>query len=368
MFQLKDYVSISFISRVSTVVEEVAIGFDKKEFKKLVFDENWENKELKERTHHIAKILKQFLLPDFKYAVKQLIEISKGLEKVEFRHETIGLMFVPDFIEDYGVCYFDLSMEAIEQVTKLWSCEFAVRPFFKKYPDLMFQQVLKWTKHDDYRVRRLASEGSRPRLPWASSVEFLKDNPEKIMKIISSLYNDEHEWVRLSVANNLNDISKDYPEIVLDFAKKHINKDENTKKLLKRGLRTLLKNSNKTALELFNYRFNNNLELTDFILKDKIVKVGNDLNFSFSIKNCGKQLEKVRIEYVVYYQLFNETLSPKIYQLGDKDIKPNQTVSISRKRSFKKITTRKFYPGKHKIAIILNGKHFSELEFELEIN
>jgi len=367
MFQLKDYVSVSFISRVSTVLQEVAINFDKKKFKTLVFDDDWDRKGLKQRTHHVAKILRTVLIDDYKIASKQLIEIAKGLEKVEFRHETIGLLCVPDFIEDYGVLDFENSMKAIEQVTKLMSCEFAVRPFFKMYPEEMCNQAIKWAKDDDFRVRRLASEGSRSRLPWATSVAFLKDNPFKVLNLLKLLYDDENEGVRLSVSNNLNDISKDYPDIVLDFAKQKIGESKKTDRMLKHALRTLLKNGNETALQLFGYVFSQQIKVDNFKVSSNKIMIGEDLEFAFHIKNTGNKIEKVRIEYVIYYKKSKGILSPKIYQIGEKELKPNSSIKIKRKRSFKIISTRKFYFGQHKIAIIINGQEVKSAVFELVI-
>ncbi|MBN2664070.1 MAG: DNA alkylation repair protein [Bacteroidales bacterium] len=366
MFQLKDYVSISFISRVSTVIEEIAVGFDKKKFKKLIFDKKWEKKELKQRTHHIAKILKTYLDKDYKIASKQLIEIAKGLQKVEFRHETIGLLFVPDFIEDYGIQDFNCSMTAIEEVTKLMSCEFAVRPFYNSYPNEMFAKTIEWTKNKDHRIRRLASEGCRSKLPWANAEPYLKNNPQKVMEVLELLYNDEHKWVRLSVSNNLNDISKEHPEIILDFAKKHIGEDIKTDKMLKHGLRTLLKNGNVQALNLFGFIYSDKLILKDFTISSEKIKLGTELKFNFSIFNSGNKNEKIRVEYLIYYQKANGTLSPKMYHISEKEITAAENIHFSKKRSFKLITTRKFHLGLHKIGIIINGKEIETLDFELE--
>lgn len=365
MFQLKDYVSISFISRVSTVIEEVAVGFDKKKFKLLIFDEKWEKKELKQRTHHIAKILRTYLDKNYKIASKQLIEIAKGLQKVEFRHETIGLLFVADFIEDYGIHDFDNSMTAIEEVTKLVSCEFAVRPFYQTYKDQMFAKTIEWTKNKDYRIRRLASEGCRAKLPWAKAEPYLTNNPQKVIEVLNFLYNDEHEWVRLSVSNNLNDISKNYPEIILDFAKKHIDEDKKTDKMLKHGLRTLLKKSNVQALNLFGFNYSDKIVLKNFSISSEKIKLGTELSFNFSIFNSGNKNENIRVEYIIYYQKARGTLNPKMYHISEKEIRAGETIYFNKKRSFKLITTRKFYLGLHKIGIIINGKEIETIDFEL---
>lgn len=364
-FQLKNLVNEKFLEKVIPFLETEIDNFNSSQFKQKVFDKEWKNRELKQRTHYIAKVLGEFLDKDYSRACIQLVNISKKIQEIDFTGEDLGLMFLPDYIQDFGSEDLQNSIYAIEEVTKVFSCEFAVRPLYQNFPEEMMTQTMKWTKHENHKVRRLASEGCRSKLPWAMAVPYLSENPQKVMKILEILAFDKSDWVRLSVSNNLNDISKDYPDIVLDFAKKNIGKSKEMDKLLKHALRTMLKKGNPKALELFGYKYSKKIQLKDFKFVDKKVKTGSNLEFSFSIENDSKKPEQVRLEYVVYYQKAKGSLAPKVYQIKEFEIKPSEIIKFERKRSFKEITTRKFHKGLHKIAIIINGKEFDALEFEL---
>jgi 3-methyladenine DNA glycosylase AlkC len=150
-------------------------------------------------------------------------------------------IFLPDYIEQYGLEDFESSVKAIENVTRFVSCEFAVRPFILKYGGTMMKKMRTWSLHKSYHVRRLSSEGSRPRLPWAISIPELKKDPSPILPILENLKNDPSEWVRRSVANNLNDIAKDHPGLVIELARKWKGISRETDAIIKHGSRTLLK-------------------------------------------------------------------------------------------------------------------------------
>ena len=156
----------------------------------------------------------------FPDAAELLIKMVNNLKQQEIREGSFGYISLAEYVEVYGVTHYAASVKAMEQITQFISCEFAVRPFILKYEDKMMQQMLKWSKHKDPRVRRLASEGCRPRLPWAMALPDFKRDPSKILPILEQLKADSDVWVRKSVANNLNDISKDNPELAISIFKK----------------------------------------------------------------------------------------------------------------------------------------------------
>ncbi len=363
---LKNYVNNDFLDKIIPVLNLILSDFNEKNLKKNVFVKNWNNLELKERINHIAFVLKKYFDIDYKNATKQIIVISKKLQNLEFKgNEKLGLLFLPTFIEIFGTDDFENSVKAIEQITKLITCEYAVRPFYEKYPYKMMQQTFLWAKNKNFKVRRLASEGCRSKLPWAAKVDFLTNNPNEVLKILEILIFDDSAWVRKSVANNLNDISKNYPEKVLNFASKYIGKNNRTNKMLKHSLRYLLKISDKRALKLFGYIFSDKLKLLNFKIKCKKIKINDNLIFTFSLNNKSDEIRKLRLEYVVYYQKLSKKLSPKVYQIGDKIINPYEKLDLTVKRSFKKLSTQKFYAGKHKLSLIVNGKNLISEEFWL---
>ena len=173
--------------------------------------------------------------------------------------------------------------KAIERITQFTSCEFAVRPFIIKYPKEMMKQMLVWSKHEHWGVRRLSSEGCRPRLPWAMALPNLKENPAPIIPILENLKNDISRFVRLSVANNLNDIAKDNPETVISLVKKWQGKSENVNWVIKHGSRTLLKQGNADVMEIFGFDTTKDITVKDFKISTPKVKIGDSLEFGFKL-------------------------------------------------------------------------------------
>jgi 3-methyladenine DNA glycosylase AlkC len=200
-----------------------------------VFGEDWDELELKERMRKIrSTIFEQVNLP-YKEATEILMIAGKDFGGFE------GMLF-PDYVQVYGLNSWVQSMKTLEVLTKFSSSEFAIRPFIEKDRQRAMKQMLKWSQHKNEHVRRLSSEGCRPRLPWAPALVELKKDPSDIIAILENLITDESLYVRKSVANNLNDISKDHPALAIKLAKKWIkNKNPETLWIVKHGLRTLLK-------------------------------------------------------------------------------------------------------------------------------
>lgn len=230
----------------------------------------------------------------------------------------------------------------------------------------MMKQMLVWSKHEHWGVRRLASEGCRPRLPWAMALPNLKENPAPIIPILKNLKNDPSRFVRLSVANNLNDIAKDNPEVVIDLAKRWQGESKDVDWIIKHGCRTLLKQGNSEVMKLFGFdSISNDINIENFQISIPKVKVGNSLEFSFNLLNNNNKRSKIRLEYGVYYQKANGTLIKKVHKISEKEYAENSATQISRKHSFRVVTTRKFHLGLHQVAVIINGKEFEKYDFEL---
>jgi 3-methyladenine DNA glycosylase AlkC len=274
-------------------------------------------------------------------------------------------MFFPDYIETYGIESFEHSVKAIEFVTQFTSCEFAVRPFIIQYGSKMLDQMYLWSKHENHHVRRLATEGSRPRLPWAMALPFLKKDPDAILPILENLKTDPSEYVRRSVANSLNDIAKDNPEIVISIAKKWKGISKETDGIVKHGCRTLFKQGNPEVMALYKLSQSTQIAITDFIIESGKVRIGEDLKFSFSLQNTDEQNQSFRLEYAIYYLKQNAQFGKKVFKINEGQIDPGKKLTITKKQSFKIITTRRFYEGIQKLAIILNGLERDIIEFEL---
>ncbi|MCO6147974.1 DNA alkylation repair protein [Flavobacterium sp. NRK1] len=355
MSALKNLYSPSFYNRLSAILTESIPGFDKAEFIRLINSDGFENKELKERMRHTAIVLHHFMPKDFALAVDALQTIIENARQANFGEDGLASMFLPDYIEVYGLDHYDDAIKALEYVTQYTSCEFAVRPFLIKYPDQMMKQMQAWSLHDNYKVRRFASEGARPRLPWAMAIPHLKKDPSAVLPILENLKNDPSEFVRRSVANNINDIAKDHPDVVIDIAKKWKGYNTLTDAIVKHGSRTLLKQGHAEILKIYGLDAIH-IEFSDFEIITPVVKMGDSVTFTFGIKNISLQPQTVRLEYGMYYMKAKGQLAKKVFKISEKTYQPGEQAVITRNQSFKAITTRVFYPGEHQLSIIINGQ------------
>jgi 3-methyladenine DNA glycosylase AlkC len=362
MEPLKNIYSKAFIDELTFVLKKVYPALDTNRFTKLVFNKDWPEKELKQRMRHIAEVMRQVLPEDLTEATDIIIRCVEELQKTYKGEMSLAFMVFPDFMEIYGIEDYDIAINAFEKITQLASAEFAVRPFLIKYPEKMQKQMLKWSLHPHPMVRRLASEGFRPRLPWAMAVPYLKKNPALILSVLENLKQDESETVRRSVANNLNDIAKDHPDFVLELLSKWNGISDETDWVIRHGSRTLLKRGNVHALKHFGLVEVKGIRIFDFKTDKKKIRMGDDLTFSFVLS--VKKEAKLRIEYGIDFVKANGKTNRKIFKLTEGVFEKGEH-HLSRKQSFRDFTTRKHYPGKHAIAIIVNGKEKEIVEFIL---
>lgn len=353
--QLKNLYSKGFIEKLANKLFLSYADFEKENFINSIFDSSWDKLELKQRMRHIALTLNKYLPLTYKKQLEILKEVKKdfgGLEAMVFQ----------DFVEVFGLDDFAESMKALEVFTIDSSSEFAIRKFILKYEEETMEQMKIWSQSSNEHLRRLASEGCRPRLPWAVALPRFKQNPSKVLEIIELLKNDKSLYVRKSVANNLNDISKDNPELVIEFVKANLGSSKELDWICKHASRTLLKKGDKQILDLFDFSKSNHINLIDFCY-DKSVNVDESLAFSFEI-NSDEIIGNIRLEYVIYYLKSNNIHNKKVFMISQNEIK-SSSKKFTKKQSFKNMTTRKHYLGKHFIAILINGEEILKEEFYL---
>lgn len=363
----KNVFNKEFFTNFTTSIQSINSRFDADSFLKSIFIEDWEEKELKQRMRHATIVLNEHLEGDFTSKADLIIQLIPTLQAYENSANSLAYLFLPDFIEVYGIDDFETSFKAFETITPLISCEFAVRPFILKYEKEAIKQMTLWTRHKNHHLRRLASEGSRSRLPWGMAIPSFKKDPSPVLPILDALKNDASEYVRKSVANNLNDVSKDNPELYLEILKKWSGKTNNTDKILKHASRTLLKQGNQTVLVVFGLGASDSVIIENFKIDTPAIQIGDYLAFSFDVLNKEDSARTLRLEYAVYYQKANQTLSKKVYKISEKEYPKLSKTSVNRRQSFKPITTRVFHHGLHKLSIIINGKEFELLDFQLVV-
>ncbi|HBE9729888.1 TPA: DNA alkylation repair protein [Clostridioides difficile] len=355
---LKNMYNRESLYEVAVAIQSVYNSFKVDEFIKSTMDETWNNLELKARCRKISMSLGMYLPEDYKEALSILEKSVTGF---------YFAFFFPDFVEVYGQddINWDLSISALERNTEYWSSEFAVRAFIIKDEERMMAQMRKWSKHKSEHVRRLASEGCRPQLPWGQAISKFKKDPTPVLPILEQLKTDTSTYVQKSVANNLNDISKTHPDLVISIAKDWYGKNKSTNWIVKHGCRTLLKKGNRDVLALFGYDDTTSINLQDFTLETTSISIGEDLTFSFNI--LAKKATKTRLEYGIDYMKSNGKRNRKIFKISEVSLKENEKKSYMKKHSFADVSVRKHYPGIHSIAIIINGIEKDKLDFELGI-
>lgn len=372
----KNMYNEQFFDKFTKDLKLVINDFDACDFVSQVMDDQWEKREYKQRIMHMATVLKKFLPADYKDAIAKILQLLDCVKDTlpdfsKIDDENFGLLtleygpILDKYVEQYGMDDYETSVKAIERITQFTSCEFATHSFIIKYQDKMMEQMLAWSRHEHWGVRRLASEGCRPRLPWAMALPKLKDNPAPIIPILENLKNDPSRFVRLSVANNLNDIAKDNPQTVIDLAKRWKGESKEVEWVIKHGCRTLLRQGNPEVMKLFGFDSIKGISIEKFRVLTPAVQVGDSLEFGFSLLNNNSKPTKIRLEYGVYYRKADGTLSRKVHKISEKDYAGSSLTQIVRKHSFRVVTTRRFHPGLHRVAVIINGNEFEKYDFEL---
>jgi 3-methyladenine DNA glycosylase AlkC len=250
---------------------------------------------------------------------------------------------------------FDAAMDVLAQLTIPLSSEFAVRDMLNARPERALGAMRAWTTHENEQVRRLATEGSRAYLPWAKRVPWLIAQPDATRQIVDALYRDPAEYVRRSVANHLNDLSRVDPALVVQTAQTwHAVPDQHTPWVLRHGLRTLIKKADPEALALVGYT-GNSLRVGRPTLCAPSVAPDGALEFAALVTNDSSDVAVVAIDYSIGFLRANGDVGPKTFKLASRRLEPGESVVVRKTHSFRPITTRTYYPGRHFVTVQANG-------------
>ena len=362
---LKNMFSRPLLQPFALEVQAVWGRFPVEVFLNDLFDTGWEALELKQRIRRISQVMRAYLPSAYPEALEIVTATTRRYLDRHGDKLTFEYIFLPDFVEAWGVEHPDQSIPALETLTRWSSAEFAVRPFLLRYPERMYGQMLDWSRHSSPMVRRLSSEGFRPRLPWGMGVPALKRDPAPILPVLENLKGDPAETVRRSVANNLNDVAKDHPALVLDIAGRWKGISPETDWIVRHACRGLLKKGNATALAQFGFQQGvAGIEIAD-LQAGESVPVGGRLGFSFTVKNVSAASVRVRLEYGIDYQTLSGKISSKVFRVKEFLLPAGHSEHIVRYQSFQDFTTRKHYPGPHRLCILVNGVVQAERPFEV---
>lgn len=318
--------------------------------------------EMKDRVRLLSGKLHEYLPQDYQKACKILLKTLKS-EKNPSGLSGVIVWPLTQFVEDYGLEDFDFSLLALKEMTSRHTSEFAIRPFLRADDQKVFKHFYEWKKDPDEHIRRWVSEGTRPHLPWGMSVPALKENPERSLDLILDLAYDESEYVRKSVANHINDISHFNPKLAIKALNSIHQTHIDQKRLVKRAARTMLKNNITKAFALCGYTSSPRIDAKTFKVSPQKIREGESLSFRLKLTSHKKQ--KIQISFRMSFPRKNKTYSDKIFHLKDVELKKGEVWEFEKKQTFKKVTTRRHYPGKYPVALRLNGKEFAESKFQL---
>lgn len=258
-------------------------------------------------------------------------------------------------------------LDLLVRLTPRLTGEFAIRTFLDSDLDRTLAVVRTWTAHHDEHVRRLASEGTRPRLPWARRVPAITGRPAVTIPLLDALYQDPSPYVRRSVANHLNDISRIDVELVTTTAARWLAEpDDNTGALVRHALRTLVKSGDPEALRLLGFGPPSDVEVGELHLATTEVPAEGELRFEATLHNSGVEAVTLVIDYVIHHRKANGSLAPKVFKLATRTLAPGASATVSRTHSFRPISTRRYYPGEHAVELQVNGTRTARRTFELE--
>jgi 3-methyladenine DNA glycosylase AlkC len=363
MAALKDLFDKTCVKRIGLALSAASPSFDLKSFQKLI--PALETLEMKPRVLLIRDGIHAHLPANYKKAV-EIILSSTGKGTLR----GFDLWPFTEFIQAHGLEDRPTSLNALKKLTILFTGEFGVRPFIREHQKETLDFLLTCAADKNVHVRRWATEGSRPRLPWGEKLHGLVKDPRPTLPILELLKFDEELYVRKSVANHLNDIAKDHPELVIKTLgrwKKEARGGDLVKLtwVIRHALRTLIKEGNPEALKLLGVSQKIHIKATDLKLDQKSYKLGERMSFSFDLESPGPQDQKIVVDYIVHFMKANRSLSGKVFKLKTFTLRAGEKLKISKTHHLKQITTRVFHPGLHELEIQINGKVYLKKSWDL---
>lgn len=364
--QLKEHLGPAAIKQLAEVLFSVYPAFNQQGFETQALQQ-LHRRELKERVHHIISILAQYLPQDFTETAALLNSVSENWpEASEANWSHFVAWPLIDYVGVYGLEKPELGLSVLEKLTPLFTAEFAIRPFLEQHFTLTHQQLLRWTQHENEHVRRLASEGIRPRLPWARQLSVLRDDPSPIWPIVDRLKNDPSLYVRRSVANNLNDISKDHPERLLEVCQQWLSEgDKRVDWVVRHGLRSLVKQGRKDVYPLLGFSTEAKLKQVALSLLSPQIQLGDKLVFTLTLVTTEAQ--KLVLDYRIGFVGKDGRRRWKVFKWKTIETQAKTLLTLQKSQLFQPLSTRQLYPGLHLIECLLNAQVVARAEFQLSL-
>ena len=369
----KEGIDENAVRRIARCIRSVAPEFPNQKFINIAA-RGLVELELKARVAHVIAALRICLPGDPIEAIGILVETGSRLDPGDENDPLRWFAAWPliDFVAEHGIDHFDVSIDALrcftEQGGAMFSAEFAIRPFIDRYPKKTLSILRSWTADPSEHIRRLVSEGTRPRLPWGSRLRKLQEDPKPVLALLERLKDDSSLYVRRSVANNLNDIAKDHPDTVIDVcARWSKGASKERQWIIRHATRTLIKQGHPGALKIQGFDPHARVGVRKLKLSKKQVRLGDDLVFSFELASTAKHEQQLVVDYKVHHVKANGTRSAKVFKLRVVDLKGRDVTTLQKTYKFRRITTRQYYSGRHTIEILVNGRTLMQMDFTLRL-
>jgi 3-methyladenine DNA glycosylase AlkC len=370
--QLKDHFGASAPRAIAAMVRAVHPGFPHEAFMKDVLA-GYEPLSLTARGQQVAAALRRHLPADYPRAVAVLLESASQPHEHRAGSGMAGFLFMPHmyFVAQHGLDHFEDSMRAQHALTQRFTAEFSIRAFLEKHPEATLARLREWTRDPSEHVRRLVSEGTRPRLPWAPRLRAFQKDPRPVLELLELLKDDPSLYVRRSVANNLNDIGKDHPRLLVATARRWLRGEGGQRPsperqwIVRHALRSAIKRADAGALGALGYGGKTEVSVRDARVAPGRVKIGDQVTFSFTLVNKLARRQRVMADLVVHFVKSNGKPSPKTFKVKAVDLGPRESVALRKRVRLLQLTTRKHYPGLHRVEALLNGKRVRLGQFSL---
>lgn len=371
MEPFKNFISPELVTCIAGHLEIHLPTFDRASFEAVILKE-LNGLELKARGQLIADHLHTVLPEDHSVRHKIIRAMLHPADDINEEQKSDaegicgwGMMPLGLVVGQHGLGAFEESLLLLKEMTKRFTSEFDVRYFLLENQQRALNIMQSWINDPNRHVRRLVSEGTRPRLPWAMQLPGLKADPSPTLPLLTALRDDKEEYVRRSVANHLNDIAKDHPDLVANIAKQWMrNADTNRTRLVRHACRSLIKQGHRGALEAFGLN-PPEVKLREFSIETQKVIFGNDLIFSIDLISTSKKPQNLIIDYVVHFVKANKQRSGKVFKWKKLTLETGQCLSIKKSHPIRPITTRRYYAGTQALTIRINGEDFGLEEFDL---
>jgi 3-methyladenine DNA glycosylase AlkC len=364
---LKDCLGAEAVHHIADSLSKVMPDFDRSVFIKQSLSKLPEL-ELKARVYHLINTLHNHLPTDFRHATEILVAV-KQQQKIQPKPTITGFVAWPliDYVAVYGLQHPKIALHTLAELTSLFSAEFAIRPFIEQHYSLTYTHLQQWCRHPDHHIRRLVSEGTRPRLPWGEQLpQFIKD-PKPILPLLEKLKTDPKDYVRRSVANNLNDISKDHPQTVLATCKRWLKQPcQETQWIVRHATRTLVKKGMPEVFTLLGYTECPQLRVT-LSLQSHQLQLGENLELQLKIISQAQQPQKLVIDYAIHFMKTNGQQQAKVFKLKSVTLAAGESLILNKIHRLVPLSTRRYYSGQHKVEAKVNGLNKADAEFKLKV-